>query len=189
MHSHCMHIFSTIFYLCLLSLPSLASEFFLFIPSVFTPIYLCSALSSLVSVRIAIFFHGIFPDHEVSGYPSSPLSLYSLANWRLPKLFPVLSALITAFRVLHLEWRRLLLRVSIFTYCCVFQLLRSTNVLLFPPTEHLIPIQLLFLHGPFCSKWFGSNKSYPGLWCDTLVPGFAVYGLLFLAFCSVCVLI
>ena len=114
MHSHCMHIFSTIFYLCFQSFPSLASEFFLFIPSVFTPIYLCSALSSLISVRIAIFFHGIFPDHEVSGYPRSTLSLYSLANWRLPKLFPVLFALITAFRVLHLEWRRLLLRVSIF---------------------------------------------------------------------------
>ena len=114
MHSHWMHIFSTIFYLCFQSFPSLASEFFLFIPSVFTPIYLCSALSSLISVRIAIFFHGIFPDHEVSGYPRSTLSLYSLANWRLPKLFPVLFALITAFRVLHLEWRRLLLRVSIF---------------------------------------------------------------------------
>ena len=151
MHSHCMHIFSSKFYLYFQSFPSLASEFFLFTPSVSTPIYLCSGLSSLVSVRVTIFFHGIFPNHEVSGYPSA-LSLYSLANRRLPKLFPVLSVLITAFRMLHLKWSRLLLKASIFTDCCVFQLLRLTNVLLLPPTEHLIPIQLLFLHGSFCSK-------------------------------------
>lgn len=151
MHSHCMHIINTIFYLYFQSFPSLASEFFSLLQVFSTPIYLYSALSSLVSVRVTVLFHGIFPNHEVSGYPST-LSLYSLANWRPQKLFPVLSVLITAFRVLHLEWSRLLLRASIFTDCCVFQLLRLTNVLLFPPKEHFIPIQLLFLHGSFCSK-------------------------------------
>lgn len=161
MSSHCAHISCTIYTLpAPLALPLISIWIFSPLTHIVpTPIHLCSLPSSLFLVQgynhLAKFFHWAFPNLEGSEHASTLYSsLIFIGKLELQRSFPVSTVLNASFRVFHLEWRSLPLRVKIFGDFSVPQLLGLPNVPIIVSTQLLAPIRLLFLHGSFCSKWF-----------------------------------
>lgn len=159
MSSHGAHIFCTIYTLPAPLALSLISIwiFSLLTHVVPTPIHLCSLPSSFFLVQgyshLAKFLHWVFPNLEGSKHPRTLYSsLIFIGKLELQGSFPVSTVLNASFRVFHLEWGSLPLRVKICDFS-VPQLLGLPNVPIIVSTL-LAPIWLLFLHGSFCSKWF-----------------------------------
>lgn len=139
-----------------------------------------SSFFSVQGFNLEKFFHWAFPNPNGSGYPSTLHSFLVFIDKLEPEKVPTsLNCPQNVFKMIHLNGEDYFWEWIFFgDFCCFPALGIAICPTLLSPTQFLAPVQLLFLHGSFCSKGLG----------PTHVMGFGVMpcylDLLSMGYCS-----